>query len=43
MSLATIDKKYFILGYVSAQNRLYLINKGLNIVSYQLLTDIVEF
>lgn len=43
MKLTNTDKKYFMLGYDAKQNRLYLIDKALNIVSYSLLVSVVNF
>ena len=43
MKLANADKKYFILGYDGKQNRLYLIDKSLNIVSYSLLLALINY
>ncbi len=43
LKLTTTDKKFFILGYDSKQNRLYLIDKSLNIISYSLLLALVNF
>jgi coatomer subunit beta' len=43
LKLTSADKKYFILGYDGKQNRLYLIDKTLNIVSYALLINVVNF
>jgi coatomer subunit beta' len=43
MKLANADKKYFILGYDGKQNRLYLIDKSLNIVSYSLLLSLINY
>lgn len=43
LNLSLIDKKLFILGYIPNHNRIYLINKGLKIVSYQLLTSVLKF
>ncbi len=45
LKLANSDKKYFILGYDSKQlgGRLYLIDKSLNIISYQLQIALVNF
>jgi coatomer subunit beta' len=43
LKLTNTDKKYFIMGYDSKQNRLYLIDKSLNIVSYSLLVAVVNF
>ena len=40
---AHVDKKFFLLGYISSQNRLYLINKSLTMVSYQVLTSVLNF
>lgn len=39
---ALIDKKMFVLGYVSQQNRLYLVNKSLKITSYELLSSVIQ-
>lgn len=38
IKLTSTDKKYFILGYDGKQNRLYLTDKSLNIVSYASLS-----
>ena len=43
LKLTSADKKYFILGYDSKQNRLYLIDKSLNLISYSLLVSLVNF
>ena len=43
IKLTTTDKKYFILGYDGKQNRLYLVDKSLNLVSYQLLLSLVNY
>lgn len=43
LKLTSADKKYFVLGYDSKQNRVYLIDKSLNIVSYSLLLALVNF
>ena len=43
LKLATADKKYFILGYDAKQNRLYLADKSLNIVSYTLLLALIIY
>lgn len=42
MNHALIDKKMFVLGYVSQKNRIFLINKPLKITSYELLTSVIE-
>ncbi len=34
LKLTTTDKKFFILGYDAKQNRLYLVDKSLNLVSF---------
>ena len=39
----TVDKKYFVFGYDSKQNRLYLIDKSLNMISSTLLFPLVNF
>lgn len=38
-----IDKKMFILGYISQTNRIFLINKNLKITSYELLSNVLKF
>jgi coatomer subunit beta' len=43
LKLTNTDKKYFILGYDGKQNRLYLIDKALNIVSYSLLLSLINY
>ena len=43
IKLTSADKKYFILGYDGKQNRLYLIDKSLNIVSYSLLLSLINY
>jgi coatomer subunit beta' len=43
LKLTNTDKKYFILGYDGKQNRLYLVDKTLNIVSYSLLLSLVNY
>ena len=42
MNHALIDKKMFVLGYVSQKNRIFLVNKSLKITSYELLTSVIE-
>lgn len=39
---ALIDKKMFVLGYLSQKNRIFLVNKGLKITSYELLTSVIQ-
>ena len=43
IKLTNTDKKYFILGYDGKQNRLYLIDKSLNIVTHSLLLSLVNY
>lgn len=43
MKLGQSSKKHFILGYDSKQNRLYLIDKTLNIHAHRLLMSVIEF
>lgn len=43
IKLTTTDKKYFIIGYDGKQNRLYLVDKSLNLVSYSLLLSLVNY
>ena len=43
IKLTTADKKYFMLGYDAKQNRLYMVDKSLNIVSYSLLISLVNY
>ena len=37
------EKKAFIIGYINQQNRLYLIDKHLNIISYEVNYQVSEF
>ncbi|CAK88382.1 unnamed protein product (macronuclear) [Paramecium tetraurelia] len=37
------DKKYFIIRYIQQQNKLYLIDKKYNIISYEVNSNVVEF
>jgi coatomer subunit beta' len=43
IKLANADKKQFILGYDGKSDRLYMVDKSLNIVSYKLLLSVVNF
>ena len=43
IKLTTTDKKYFILGYDGKQNRLYLCDKSLNLVSFSLLLALINY
>jgi len=43
IKMANTDKKQFILGYDSKQNRLYMVDKNFNIYSYQLNLALVSY
>ncbi|XP_045535444.1 coatomer subunit beta' [Papilio machaon] len=43
VSLAHLDRPMYILGYVAKENRLYLNDKELNIVSYALLRSVLDY
>ena len=43
IKLGNADKKQHILGYDGKQNRLYLVDKGLNIVTHRLLLSVMNF
>jgi coatomer subunit beta' len=43
MTLSHLDKKMYLLGYVGRENRIYLCDKSMNVVSYLLLTSILEY
>ena len=43
LKMGNAERKYFLLGYDSKQNRLYMIDKALNIVSFSLLLSVVNF
>ncbi len=38
-----LDRPMYILGYLAAQNRVYLIDKEFNVVSYTLLLSLLEY
>ncbi|EFJ43300.1 hypothetical protein VOLCADRAFT_106879 [Volvox carteri f. nagariensis] len=38
-----LDRPMYLLGYLAAQNRVFLIDKEFNIVSYTLLLSLIEF
>ena len=42
-TLTHMDRSMYILGYLAAQNRVYLMDKNFSIVSYTLLLTVVEF
>lgn len=43
MKLGNADKKQHILGYDGKQNRLYLVDKNLNIYAHRLLLSMMNF
>ena len=43
IKMANADKKQFILGYDSKQNRLYMVDKNFNIYSYSLILAVVSY
>ncbi|XP_012544783.1 coatomer subunit beta' isoform X3 [Bombyx mandarina] len=43
VTVAHLDHTMYILGYVAKENRLYLNDKELNIVSYSLLLSVLEY
>jgi len=43
MKLGNADKKQHIIGYDGKQNRLYLVDKSLNIYTHRLLLSVIQF
>eukprot|EP00475_Leptophrys_vorax_P025589 TRINITY_DN3582_c0_g1_i3.p1 TRINITY_DN3582_c0_g1~~TRINITY_DN3582_c0_g1_i3.p1 ORF type:complete len:791 (-),score=213.32 TRINITY_DN3582_c0_g1_i3:3401-5773(-) len=43
ITLAHLDKAYFVLGYIPKDNRVYLIDKQFNVVSYSLLLSVLVY
>jgi coatomer subunit beta' len=43
MKLGSSGKKQYILGYDSKQNRLYLVDKALNVYAHRLLMSVLNF
>ena len=43
MTLAHLDKKMYLLGYVARENRVFLADKKMQVTSYQLLTSVLEY
>ncbi|KAJ0183581.1 hypothetical protein K1T71_000004 [Dendrolimus kikuchii] len=43
VTVAHLDRTMYILGYVAKENRLYLNDKELNVVSYSLLLSVLEY
>ncbi|KAK4522321.1 hypothetical protein GAYE_HPESCF16G0201 [Galdieria yellowstonensis] len=42
-TLAHIDSQLILLGYLPSENRVYLLDKECNIISYQLLLSVLEY
>jgi coatomer subunit beta' len=42
-TISHLDRQMYLLGYVPRDNRLYLIDKGLNVVSYTLHLSIINY
>ena len=40
---AHLDRVMYVLGYIPKENRLYLGDKELNVVSYSLLLSVLEY
>jgi len=43
VTISHLDRHMYLLGYIPAHNRLYLVDKGLNIVSYGLNLNIINY
>ena len=43
VTISHLDRPMYLLGYLSKENRLYLSDKELNVVSYSLLLSILEY
>jgi len=43
MKLGNADKKQFILGYEGKQNRLYLVDKSLQVVAHRLMLSVLNY
>lgn len=43
IKMANADKKQYILGYDSKQNRLYMVDKNFNVYSFQLILALVSY
>lgn len=43
VTIAHLDRTMYLLGYIPKDNRLYLGDKELNIVSYSLLVSVLEY
>ncbi|XP_063871886.1 coatomer subunit beta'-like isoform X2 [Scylla paramamosain] len=43
VTIAHLDRTLYLLGYIPKENRLYLGDKELNVVSYELLVSVLEY
>nr|MBE5724356.1 coat protein (coatomer) beta' [Cucujiformia] len=43
VTIAHLDRPLYVLGYVPKDDRIYLVDKELNVVSYQLLLSVLEY
>ena len=43
MTLAHLDNKMYMLGYVARENRVFLTDKKMQVTSYELLTSVLEY
>eukprot|EP00270_Netrium_digitus_P003979 TRINITY_DN1483_c0_g1_i2.p1 TRINITY_DN1483_c0_g1~~TRINITY_DN1483_c0_g1_i2.p1 ORF type:complete len:684 (-),score=220.98 TRINITY_DN1483_c0_g1_i2:13-1824(-) len=43
MTMFHLDRPMYLLGYLAAQNRVYLIDKEFNVISYTLLLSLIEY
>ena len=43
VTISHLDRTMYLLGYIPADNRLYLGDKELNVVSFQLLLSVLEY
>ena len=42
-TVSQIDPGYFLLGYIARDGRVYLADKGMNVISYSLSLAVVEY
>ncbi|OMJ89059.1 hypothetical protein SteCoe_8885 [Stentor coeruleus] len=43
MTLVTLDKKMFIIGYIAQQNRVYLMDCDRNVISFTVMLSFIEY
>ena len=43
MTLAHLDKSMYLLGYMARSNRVYLMDKSHNLISYELLESVLVY